>query len=75
MLPGTVQPGSRAPAGAKLLTLEQLAAMERASAGAAKDGGKPHKAKVGVVVLHMMARSCGPQHTREDDVGWRTAVR
>lgn len=50
VLPGTLQPGSRAPGRGKLLTVEQLAALERASAGAAaRDGGKGHKSKVGVL--------------------------
>lgn len=50
VLPGTVPAGGPG-GGARLLTLEQLAAMDRASGGAAGSRGadKPHKAKVGAM--------------------------
>lgn len=49
VLAGTVQPGSRPAAHGQLLTVEQLAAMDKASGGAAagRGGAKPSKSKVG----------------------------
>jgi hypothetical protein len=50
VMPGTVPAGGPAGGGGRLLTLEQLAAMDKASGGAAGSRGadKSHKAKVGV---------------------------
>jgi hypothetical protein len=45
VLPGSVPQGG-GPAGGKLLTVEQLAALEKASAAAGRGDGKAHKAKV-----------------------------
>jgi hypothetical protein len=54
VLAGTLQPGSRPSAGGQLLTVEQLAAMERVSAraDAGKGGVKIPKSKVGICTLH-----------------------
>jgi hypothetical protein len=47
VMPGTVpQGGSGRTAGAQLLTVEQLAALEKASAAAGRTDGKAHKSKV-----------------------------
>lgn len=45
VLPGTVPQDGR-PGGAKLLTVEQLAALEKASAAAGRGDAKAHKTKV-----------------------------
>lgn len=60
VLPGTVPAGGPG-GGARLLTLEQLAAMDRASGGAAGSRGadKPHKAKVGAMDVCVFVRGAG----------------